>query len=169
MRPVEIAAVLLIVALALGGCTVKIGNPDASTPASSGGASGGSPPPAAGSGPQLVFLQVGDKYDAEAGEVTHKTDTFTPQTPVIEVNAGIKGLQTGAPITGTLTAIEVTTQDGTKIKDHQVATTDMAAPGEESTVHFSFSAPDAGWPKGAYRITIAVEGTTIETTEVTVK
>ncbi len=166
MRPNEFLVVLFVAVLAVGGCTVNLGDSDTPT--------AGPPPttpapPAAESGPQLAFLQIGDKYDGEAKEVTNQTDTFTPATPVIEVNAGIKGLETGATITGTITAVEVTMKDGTKVMDEEVASTDMEAPGEESTVHFSFSAPTAGWPKGSYKVEIAVEGETIETADVTVQ
>lgn len=169
MRELKFVALLLVAAVLVGGCTVKIGNPETPSTPSSGPAATTGAAPAEESGPRIVLLQVGDKYDATAKEVTHQTDVFTPETPVIEVNAGIKGLKTDAVITGALTAVEVTTKDGTKVRDHEVAATEMKAPGEESTVHFSFKAPTAGWPKGDYKVEISVEGKVIETVPVTVK
>ncbi len=169
MKELKFFALLLVAALLVGGCTVKIGNPETPTTSSSGPASTAPAAPADQSGPKVVLLQVGDKYDAAVKEVTHQTDAFTPQTPVIEVNAGITGLKTDAVITCALIAVEVTTKDGTKIRDQEVVSTDMKAPGEESTVHFSFKAPTAGWPVGDYKVEISVEGKVIETVPVTVK
>lgn len=169
MKELQLVALLSVAALLIGGCTVKIGNPETPSTPSAGPAATTPAAPAEESGPRVVLLQVGDKYDETAKEVTHQTDTFTPETPVIEVKAEITGLKTDAVITGALIAVEVTTKDGTKVRDHEVASTEMKAPGEESSVHFSFKAPTAGWPKGDYKVEISVEGKVIETIPVTVK
>ncbi len=119
--------------------------------------------------PTVAVCQVGDQYDPESEDVTNQTTTFTPDTPAMHVSAGITGLTTGATIRGSLRAVDVTDSEGTRIQDYEVASHDLDAPGEESTVHFEFSAPDAGWPVGSYAIYIAVGDSVIETIEVTVE
>lgn len=174
-----LVGLLVLAVLVAGGCSFQCGNV---RPAGGGTPSTGPTPappgpaetPSAGpgeeaAGPKVVVLEVGDQFDEAEKEVTHQTETFTPETKAIYVSAGIKGLEKDATITGTLKAVEVTTADGTKIRDHEVASTDMKAPGEESTVNFTFSAPTAGWPKGAYVVEIAVEGKVIETVDLTVE
>ncbi len=168
-----LVGLLVLATLLGGGCSFQCGNVH---PAGGETPSTGPTPippgpeetPSAGpgeeaAGPKVVVLEVGDQFDPAKREGTHKTDTFTPETKAIYVSAGSKGLEKDATITGTLKAVEVTTKDGTKIRDHEVASTDMKAPGEESTVNFTFSAPTAGWPKGTYVVEIGVEGKVIET------
>jgi len=177
VSPLLLLALLLLVALGAGGCSFQCGTPRSTgggTPSAgpSGPAPGETPsvgPSEEEAGPKVVVLEVGDEFDEAKKQVTHQTDTFTPESKAIYVSAGIKGLAKDATITGTLKAVEVTTKDGTKIRDHEVASTDMKAPGEESTVNFTFSAPTAGWPKGSYVVEIGVEGQVIETVDLTVE
>lgn len=170
----QLASILVLCAMvvALGSCSVEIGDTgDEGTgpPATDVGATA---PPAADSGeagPKVVILKVGDQYDEAAGEVTSQARTFAPDTPSIHVSAGITGLAAGAMVQGTLRAIEVTDSEGTVLRDIEVATVEVEAPAEESTIHFEFSAPDAGWPAGAYVVDIATAGEVIETVEITVE
>jgi uncharacterized protein YceK len=118
---------------------------------------------------KVVALSVGDQFDEEKDEISNQTKTFTPETPVIYVSAGIKGLTKGEMVTGTLIAVDVTDSEGTQIRDHEVTFAELKAPGEESTMQFKFSAPTTGWPVGTYKVDIAGTGKLIETVEVTVE
>ena len=173
MKTLQVVVVLLFIVLAVAGCSLQCGTPRTEE----GTAAGIQPPPqpptppaeTPQAGPKVKVLQVGHGYDEEASKVIHQTNTFAPDTSEIHVSAGITGLKTGDKITGTLKAVEVTTKEGTKVRDEQVASTDIVAPGEESTAHFNFSAPTAGWPQGSYVVEIAVEGEVIDTVDLTVK
>lgn len=118
---------------------------------------------------KVVVLSVGDQFDEEKDEITNQTKTFTPEKPVIYVSAGIKGLTKGEVVTGTLIAVDVTDSEGTQIRDYEVASTELEAPGEESTMQFKFSAPTTGWPVGTYKVEIAGSHKLIDTVDVTVE
>jgi len=107
--------------------------------------------------------QVGKGYDEATKEVTEITSIFAPTDPEIHVNVLVGELTTGEKVTGTLIAKAVTDSEGTKIFDYQVASTELDAPGAESTFHFTFSAPDAGWPVGSYEVLLAKGGATFYT------
>ncbi len=118
---------------------------------------------------KVVVLEVGDQFDEEKEEITNQTKTFSPDTPVIYVSAGIKGLTKGEVVSGTLVAVDVTDSEGTRIRDYEVVSTEREAPAEESTMQFKFSAPTTGWPVGTYKVDVAGSGQLIDTVEVTVE
>jgi len=118
---------------------------------------------------KVAVLKVGDQFDEETEKITNQTKTFTPDTPVMYISAGITGLTKGEMVKGTLMAVDVTAKDGTEISDVEVATTELEAPGEESTMDFKFSAPTDGWPVGSYRADLSGDGKLIDTIELTVE
>ncbi len=169
MRQVGIALVLCAMVVVLGSCSCQIGDVDGdTTPAVE------APPLAAptdvevesAGGPKVVVLKVGDEYDGDT--VTSQTTEFAPETPSMHVEAGVTGLEAGAIVTGRLMALDVKDAKGTVIRDHEVVSTDIEAPAEESTVHYEFTAPDAGWPVGSYAAEIEVGGEVIESIDITV-
>ena len=117
---------------------------------------------------KVAVLKIGDQIDKDQ-KVTHAADTFTKDTAAIYASVGIKGLNKGDEIKGTLMATEVVTTDGTKVRDEEVASTTLAAPAEESTAHFEFTPPEKGWPVGSYVLQIAVNGENIENVDLSVK
>ena len=121
------------------------------------------------SGIEVVGVVVGYERDAESGSITHETDEFTPNTPVIYAMAAMKGLKTGDIVTGKLMAVKVTTSEGKVIEDYEALTTDIQAPGAEATVTFEFSVPDAGWPVGSYQIVVEVGGEAVSAVNITVE
>ncbi len=173
MRTVLMLSLLIVVLVVVSSCSFKVegtaGKPSASdeSPATPEAAGGDTGAPTT-SGLEVVGVLVGDARDEASDKITNEATEFTPSTPVIYVDAGIKGLKTGAKITGTMTAIKVTTVEGQTIEDYEVMSTDVEAPGTESTASFEFSAPDAGWPVGSYEITIKVEGELVHTVALTV-
>ena len=164
-----LAVGLLAAVLAAGGCTINTGKPETPTPAPSTGPSKTETPEATEGGPKVVILEIGDQFDETSKEITNKTDTFATTSPSMYVNAGITGLTTDATITGTLYAVDVTMKDGTHLRDEKVVSTDIKAPAEVSTARFEFTAPKDGWPKGTYKVDVAVEGKTIDTAELKVE
>jgi len=170
----QLASILVLCAMvaALGSCTVEVGDTgdeDSSPPAVDVGATAPSAADSGEVGPNVVILKVGDQYDKATGEVTSQTRTFAPDTPLMHVSAGITGLTAGTMVQGTLRAIEVTNNEGTVLRDIELATVEVEAPAEESTIHFEFNAPDTGWPPGAYAVDIVTGGEVIETVELTVE
>ncbi len=166
MTRLLLLAALMLALVALAGCSfeAKVGGdePTEGPP---------TPPPVtetAPEGPAVVTEQVGKAYDEAAGEATQLTASFAPTDKEIHVNVGVKGLNTDDTVTGTLMAKAVTDAKGTKINDYEVATTELKAPGAESTFHFTFSAPDAGWPVGTYEVILAKGGQTFHTIALTV-
>jgi hypothetical protein len=118
---------------------------------------------------KVAVLKVGDEFDEETEKITNQTKTFTPDTPIIYVSAGIKGLEKGEMVKGTLMAVDVTAKDGTEISDVEVASRELEAPAEESTMDWKFSAPTEGWPPGSYQVEIEGSDKPIETVELTVE
>ena len=178
MKAICALAVGLLLLLALGGCSIQCGNPTPSdTGTSTSSPSASTAKPAAGTkpgakaegGPQVVALVTGDEYDAKSKKITHESVAFTPETKVIHITAALQGLKPGADLKGVLMAISVTAKSGQKIANREVASAHMAAPGANSDVHFNFSAPTAGWPKGSYTLTIFVDDKSIGGQDVTVK
>ena len=168
MRNLGVTMLLLAVVLTVTSCTVKTspttgaGTPQPTTPA----ASGPAPEPKA-AGPQVASLDIGEQYADDA--IGNATTTFAPTAPVMHVAASITGLAKGATIRGTLRAVDVTDAKGNTIRDYEVASKELSAPGAESTAHFEFSAPTAGWPVGKYVVEVAVDGQIIKTAEITVE
>ena len=117
---------------------------------------------------KVAVLKIGDQIDQDE-QVTHAADTFAKDTAAIYASVGIKGLNKGDEIKGTLMATEVVTTDGTKVRDEEVASTTLASPAEESTAHFKFTPPEKGWPVGSYALQIAVNGENIDSTDLSVK
>lgn len=183
MRNVGLVAILLTLLLVLVGCptTKPSGTSDTGTtpavtdttePVGELETAEEAPAPAAAEThptAKVAVLKVGDKFDEKTEQITNQTKTFTPDTPVMYISAGISGLTKGEMVKGTLMAVEVTAGDGTEIRDVEVATTELEAPGEESTMDFKFSAPTDGWPVGSYQVEIEGSGKLIETVELTVE
>ena len=118
---------------------------------------------------KVAVLKVGDQFDEETEKITNQTKTFTPDTPVMYISVGITGLTKGEMVKGILMAVDVTAKDGTEITGVEVASTELEAPGEESTMDFKFSAPTDGWPPGSYQVEIEGSEKLIETIELTVE
>lgn len=169
MKTLSLLLVLFVV-LALAGCSVQCGTPSVEEEETTAVAPvPGAPQPTADTGPKVVMLQTGDKYDEENKEITSKTAEFTPETEAMHVSADISGLKEGQKITGKLIAVDVTSSEGEKITDTEVLATDITAPSEETNAHFTFSAPTAGWPRGSYKVLILVEEAEIDAVDLTVK
>ena len=171
MRKIGVLVVLFALMLVGASCSVQIGDTGDSdadrTPVESGTVV---PSGEAGeAGPKVVVLQVGDEYDEQSSEITSQTNTFSPQTPVMHISAGITGLVTAQMVQGTLRAVDVTDAEGAIIRDVEVVSIEIEAPAEESTMHFEFSAPEAGWPVGAYAVEIVVADQVIEAIDITVE
>jgi hypothetical protein len=176
MRQIALVVVAVMVVVLIGSCSckAKLGNveeePGKAPAAKAGGPAPVEAPPAATEGgPKAVVIEVGDERDEAKGEITKQTRDFTADTKVIYVDVGVKGLTKGAKVKGTLKCVEATTKDGTVVKDIEVASTELDAPGEESTFNFKFSAPTKGWPVGKYVVEVATGGKAFETIDLTVK
>jgi len=178
MRIIGIVIVILAVMFALSSCSfkAKLGNvPDDKTtseeakPAPS-DQSGAETKPAseAATKYRVKILEAGDERDESSRDITHTTTEFTTAVKEIYVNAGITGLTKGDTITGTMMAVDVTTPSGAKVRDAQVASADVEAPGESSTANFNFSPPDKGWPTGSYTVEIAVNGEKVDAIDLTI-
>jgi hypothetical protein len=168
MRTVGVVVTLLALLLVLSSCSVKLGNPPEEKP-STPAATEPTTPAAGGSGAKVVTLVAGDQRDEESREITNTTTTFTTATQAIFVNAAIKGLQKDAKITGTLMAVDVVTASGAKVRDTEVASTDVTSPGDEATVNLNFTPPTKGWPTGKYVVNILVEGQQIDSLDLTIE
>ncbi len=182
MRKLGSVLLLCAVVLLVGSCTVKVGTkaqtgettgpkPEAKGPATTAAGAPekpGSTVETSEASPKVVVLKVGDEYDEQTGTVSHQTRTFHPESPEMHIAAGIKGVPSGAKIKGSLRAIEITGRDGTVMRDIAGPSEELDAPAAETTVHFKFTAPTAGWLPGSYAIDLAVNGEVIETIDVTV-
>ncbi len=158
MRTFVVLGVLLVIVALLAGCSGKIGSVEEKPPNIP--ASPPTPPVVkpADTAP-ATLIQAGTGYDEESGKLTGITNTFkAADNPVIHVLAQLEGLEKGEEISGTLIAVKVTTDKGEVIKNYEVITSTVKAPGENPTVHFYYSPPDAGWPKGDYRVVIKCAG-----------
>jgi hypothetical protein len=177
MRYVAMAVVFVTVLAFVCGCPGPKAGPE-------GGAGPTAPPPgpaaakgtpaapeagAPAAGPKVVALKVGAGYDAATSEVTGETSEFKAEAKAIHVGASVSGVAKGDKIKGTLVAVDVTDKKGTVIRDYEVLSKEIVAPAEETTAHFEFSAPTAGWPKGTYAVRIAVGGKEIEKADLSVK
>ncbi len=172
MRKIRVIAVSFALMLVIASCSVQTrdtGDSGAARPPVRSGTTVVPSGEAGEAGPKVVVLQVGDEYDEQSSEVTSQTNTFSPQTPVMHISAGISGLVTGQMVQCTLRAVDVTDAEGTIIRDVEVVSVETEAPAEESTMHFEFSAPEAGWPVGAYAAEIAVADEVIEAIDITVE
>lgn len=169
---VGVAVVVVALVLTLGACSVKtsVGTETSSStpPAAEKPAEGGAAP-ASDSGIKVVSLVAGDKFDEASKEITNETTSFSTDTPEIFVNAGITGLTTGAKISGALIAVDVTLADGKSIKEQELKSIDVEAPGAEATARFSFTPPEAGWPVGSYQVKVSVDGTEVDAVDLTVE
>lgn len=118
---------------------------------------------------RVVGCDVGDKYDEKTGAITHKTSTFSKQSPAMHITVGVTGLTKGQEIVCSLHAVDVRDSEGKRYKDIHVASTSAKAPDSEATAHFDFSKPEKGWPVGSYSISISVRGKIIKTVDIIVK
>lgn len=168
MRMISVVIAGVVLAVLLSSCSVKTGT-STSAPADNAAKTETAAPAATESGVKVVSLVSGDKFDEQSKEITNETTTFSTDTPEIFVNAGITGLATGAKITGTFTAVDVTLADGTAIKDKDLKSTDVEAPGAEATARFSFTPPEEGWPVGSYVVKVSVDGQEVDSVDLTVE
>lgn len=172
MRIISVVIAGFVLTVLLTSCSVKTGTEAGTTtsaPADTPTATEAATPAATESGIKVVSLVSGDKFDEESKEITSETTTFSVDTPEIFVNAGITGLPTGAKITGTFTAVDVTLADGTALKDKELKSVDVTAPGSEATARFSFTPPEQGWPVGSYVVKVSVDGQEVDSVELTVE
>jgi len=174
MRTIGVVVVLLTLLLVLSSCSVKLGNPPEDKPTTPAATEKPTTAPtetpaAEGSTVKILTLMAGDQRDEESREITHSTTTFTAKTAAIFVNAELKGLKKDAKITGALMAVDVVTASGAKVRDTEVASTDVASPGETATANFNFTPPAKGWPTGKYVVNILVDGQQIDSLELTIE
>jgi hypothetical protein len=176
MRQIGLVVVATLAVVLVASCSFKaqVGNPkDIGTDAGGDKAATTSPdtkaPAAETAGPKVVVLDVGDERDESTKHITHQTREFKPEAKAMYINPGVKGLAKGATVKATLEAEDVTTKSGEEIRDHEMTTVQIQAPGAESTFNLKFTPTTAKWPVGKYRVRLSTGGKEFEVIELTVK
>lgn len=102
---------------------------------------------------ELTDLEFSDSKDGDP------VDSFSPETPEIFLSMGFKGVAQGSKITATWIAVKV---DGAP-PGTTITSTDVGVETGEDTANFSMTKPTKGWPIGAYRVDISVDGKVVKT------
>ena len=81
---------------------------------------------------------------------------FTPDTPMITLQAEILEMPIGTKLTATLVAVKTDAAS----PNYEIASADLEINHESASdqTSFTLSKPDAGWPVGDYKVSLSING-----------
>jgi hypothetical protein len=150
-RSTRFAAAALFAVATIGCSKKEAANVDTATPAAA------APTPVTPAAFAVADVVVGRHLDA-AKKISDKTDEFAP-TDTIYASVHTTGAASNQTVVGRWTF-----QDGQTVGEHS----ETISPAGDAYTEFHIVMP-SGWPKGKYTLHVLVNGTEVQTKDVTVK
>ncbi len=101
--------------------------------------------------------------DSDGGE---SSDSFTPDTAKIYLNAGLVDVPSGTKLSSTWIAEDT---NGAAPANFKIDSVELTTGALTNVATFSLSRPNAGWPVGKYRVDLFIDGHAAGTMHFTVE